>query len=158
MVTYVVFLRIIIINTKIIITNVLKFKSVYMQWIALKSVIGLIFSSTYIYIYISVRTRGFMWSNFRYNYSVCVCVCVCVCVGGWVGGCVSLCVGVCVYECVCVYLKILYTITLRKFVVRTRSVCYVTLLRETGLVHRITHNFNNFFPNLLFYLLSFLLI
>ena len=35
-----------------------------------------------------------------------------------------------------------YTITLRNFVVPTRSIWYVILFRETGVVHRSTYSFN----------------
>jgi len=38
----------------------------------------------------------------------------------------------------------LYAITLCNFVVPTRSVRYVILFRETGVVHRITYNFSDF--------------
>jgi hypothetical protein len=46
---------------------------------------------------------------------------------------------------------VLYTITLRNFVVPTRSVWWVNLFRETGVLHRITISFSDF----LSYLLSF---
>jgi len=38
-----------------------------------------------------------------------------------------------------------WTITLRNFVVPTRSVWWVILLRETGVVHRIIFSFNYLF-------------
>jgi len=46
--------------------------------------------------------------------------------------------------------KIFSVITLRNFVVPTRSVWYVILFRETGMVHRIAYSFNYFFLLVLF--------
>ena len=46
---------------------------------------------------------------------------------------------------------VLYTITLRNFVIPTRSVWWVILFRETGVLHRITFSSSDF----LSYLLSF---
>jgi len=40
--------------------------------------------------------------------------------------------------------QLLYTITLRNFVVPTRSIWLVILFRETGVVHRIAYSFSYF--------------